>query len=65
MYSRNHDLAVKIGALALAAGLVFSGCSKNSKESTTRNTTSKAAYEAEPDEDRHSNLRNGGAEDAF
>ena len=51
MYSRNHDLAVKIGTLALAAGILLSGCSKTKKESTTGKSSSKMEFEAESAEE--------------
>ena len=50
MYSRNHDLTVKIAALALAAGILLSGCSKNDKKTTNGKSSSKTNFEVTPDE---------------
>ena len=51
MYSRNHDLTVKIAALALAAGILLSGCSKNEKKNTNGKSSSKIEFEAESAEE--------------
>jgi len=51
MYSQNHDLVGKIGALVLAAGILLSGCSKSAKESTAgkEKRPSQTANAADPD----------------